>query len=119
MGIYINDEINALAEGLQEMEYILKPGGRGGILSYHSLEDKLVKYFLKYASGIETYDQICDNPTFSLLQKKVIKPSKEEVKGNLRSRSARLRVGVRTEEKRCVGQKFFTQISPLKTTWQC
>jgi len=117
--IYVNDEINALVEGIQEMEYVLKPNGRCAFLSYHSLEDKMVKNFLKYASGQETHGQTESKPTFSLLHKKVIKPTKEEIQKNIRARSAKLRVAIRTEETKCVANKFFTRVSSLKTALQC
>ena len=86
-----NVQINALADGISETEKILKPGGRAAIISYHSLEDKMTKNFFKYASGEEVHRSTCSKPTFDTVHRRVLKPTKEEIERNIRSRSAKLR----------------------------
>jgi 16S rRNA (cytosine1402-N4)-methyltransferase len=80
--IAVNDELGQLEAALPDMVEILKPGGRLAIISFHSLEDRIVKRFMKSHSGTE----------FNILTKKVIKPSQEEIRLNTRARSAKLRV---------------------------
>jgi len=80
-----------ICEGLNGTTQLLKPGGRFVTISFHSLEDKLVKEFLTLSSKDE------EAPTFSFVNKRVIAPSEEEVKENPRSRTARMRIGLRTE----------------------
>ncbi len=77
--IYINDEINNLRKGILNAHKCLKPSGKLLVISYHSIEDRVVKEFSK---------SIFFKPLF----KKPIKPSKEEILKNPRSRSAKLRV---------------------------
>lgn len=81
--IAVNDEIQALKEGLEKSFEILAPSGRMAIISFHSLEDREVKRF-----GKEKHDQ----GVLKILTKKPIIPSNEEIKENPRSRSAKLRV---------------------------
>ncbi len=97
--IEVNDEMGALREMLEGALQLLKPGGRLAILTYHSLEDRMVKNFLR-AGNIEGtiekdfYGNILT--PFRVLEKGR-QPSPEEVERNPRSRSARLRIG----EKKC------------------
>ena len=96
--IEVNQELDALKEMLLQSYEMLKPGGRLVIISYHSLEDRLVKKFLK--NGMfegEPQRDIYGNyeKSFDLLQSKAIVPSKTELEENPRSRSARLRVGIK------------------------
>lgn len=93
--IEVNDEIAVLKRMLQSTLQVLKPGGRLVVLTYHSLEDRLVKNFMK-AGNVEGkvekdfFGRV--NSPFRLVNNKVILPSDEEVARNPRSRSAKLRI---------------------------
>jgi 16S rRNA (cytosine1402-N4)-methyltransferase len=99
----VNDELGELERGLEAAERILKPGGRLAVVSFHSLEDRIVKRFLQSRSGkqakssrylpVETSGPA---PTFELPERHGIEPSEEEVAQNPRARSARLRWAIRT-----------------------
>lgn len=96
--IEVNQELEALKELLIQSHKMLKPGGRLVVISYHSLEDRLVKRFLK--NGMfegEPARDIYGNfeKTFDLLQTKAIIPDEEEIKENSRARSAKMRVGIK------------------------
>jgi len=96
--IEVNQELEALKEMLLQAHRILKPGGRLVVISYHSLEDRLVKRFLK--NGMfegEPERDIYGNfaKTFELLQTKATIPSSEEIDENSRARSAKLRTGIK------------------------
>ncbi|MDB2439344.1 16S rRNA (cytosine(1402)-N(4))-methyltransferase RsmH [Hellea sp.] len=103
--IFINDELGELYCGLCAAEKILKPGGRLIVVTFHSLEDRIVKSFLRRrageVSGGSRYapEVKKDGPAASFKEGKrsVIKPSKDEVQDNARSRSAKLRFAIRTE----------------------
>ena len=94
--IEVNDELGVLKELLEQLPVVLKPKGRAAIISFHSLEDRLVKNFFKKGSfEEETYnpfDREVKEQVFTILSKKPIEASAEELKRNPRSRSARLRV---------------------------
>jgi len=93
--IEVNDEINALKDLLKNSLSILKPGGRIAVISYHSIEDRIVKTFLKTGNfnGIVPYDKYGNNLSpLILLEPRIIFSSKEEKKENNRSRSAILRI---------------------------
>lgn len=93
--IEVNNEIDALKQLLTQAKEALKPGGRLAIITYHSLEDRLVKNFLKAGNleGKEDKDFFGRNLSpFKLLTSKPIVPSAEEVENNPRSRSAKLRI---------------------------
>ncbi len=80
--IAVNDELNSLEDGLEGAFEVLKEGGKICVISYHSLEDRIVKRFFK---------GLCDAGKAELLLKKVLRPRQEEIVRNPRSRSARLR----------------------------
>ncbi len=88
--IEVNGEMDRLRVALRESMALLGSGGRLAVISYHSLEDRLVKEFLRKESR--------ETGNFKLITKKVISPSREEVLINPRSRSARLRVAERIWE---------------------
>ena len=98
--IAVNDEMGALEEMLAQATQVLKPGGRLVALSYHSLEDRMVKNILK--SGQTSGDAIKDfygriYRPYKLLTKKPLEATAEEIEQNSRARSAKLRVGVRLD----------------------
>ena len=103
--IFINDELGELYRGLCAAEKILKPGGRLIVVTFHSLEDRIVKSFLRRrageVSGGSRYAPEIKHegpaPSFTEGKRSVIKPSKTEVTENARSRSAKLRFAIRTE----------------------
>ena len=103
--IFINDELGELYRGLLAAEKILKPGGRLIVVTFHSLEDRIVKKFLRVrserpASGSRYMPEAADadfSPIFNLPSRSAILPSEAELVENPRSRSAKLRVGIRTE----------------------
>ncbi|MFN8264756.1 MAG: 16S rRNA (cytosine(1402)-N(4))-methyltransferase RsmH [Chitinophagaceae bacterium] len=94
--IEVNDELGALKELLQQLPVVLKPGGRASVISFHSLEDRLVKLFFKQGSfEEEPYNPFATGgreQIFRLITKKPIEPGAAEQQSNPRSRSARLRI---------------------------
>jgi len=101
----VNDELGELTAGLEGAESLLAPGGRLVVVSFHSLEDRVVKDFIRERSGdrprpsrhlpAAANDQPA--PTFRPIGRKALRPSEAEVAANPRARSARLRVAERTE----------------------
>jgi len=93
--IEINNELDALKEMLEQALQVLKPSGRLVVISYHSLEDRLVKHFMKTGNfeGIAQKDFFGNvHSPFKMITKKPVVPGSEEISTNSRSRSARLRV---------------------------
>ena len=96
--IYINEELNSLSQALEQSLEILGVGGRMAVISYHSLEDRIVKNFFKKESkycicppNIPECD--CEHfPKLKIVTKKPVSPSQSEIDANKRSRSAKLRV---------------------------
>ena len=94
--IEVNDELGALRDLLLQVPAVLKPGGRAAIITFHSLEDRLVKNFFRRGS----FDEPEEHPFLNRPQanelvpvnKKPITPTEKEMKSNPRSRSAKLRV---------------------------
>ena len=105
--IYVNDELGELARALEAAEAILAPRGRLVVVTFHSLEDRMVKDFLRartgqaggggsrHAPAVETGPVA--SPSFSLLHRKATAASEAEIAANPRSRSAKMRVAIRTE----------------------
>lgn len=100
--IEVNDELGALKEMLQQLPRVLAPGGRAAIITFHSLEDRLVKQFFKTGSFEQVEEHPFENrkqvPPLQVVTKKPILPSADEMKKNPRARSAKLRVAERTIE---------------------
>lgn len=100
--IAVNTEFDQLAEGLAAAERALKPGGMLAVVTFHSLEDRIVKRYMQLASGAEAntnrYAPARAEVTarFELVTKKAVGPDAEELEANPRSRSAKLRVARRT-----------------------
>jgi 16S rRNA (cytosine1402-N4)-methyltransferase len=94
--IEVNDELGALKEMLEQVPTLLKPGGRVAIITFHSLEDRLVKNFFRRGTFDEpdTNPFINDEPVnrLKIITKKPVIASDKEMKQNSRSRSAKLRV---------------------------
>jgi 16S rRNA (cytosine1402-N4)-methyltransferase len=101
--IAVNDELGELARGLAAAERLLKPGGRLVTVTFHSLEDRIVKRFLATRAGSRKSGSrhLPENvdvrpPSFQIINQKPISPSEEEIAANPRARSAKLRAGERT-----------------------
>ena len=101
--IAVNDEYGALMRGLMAAERVLRPGGLLAVVSFHSVEDRMVKRFLqarggqagranRYAPEIEA-----ETPAFEIVTRKAVGPDEDELAVNPRSRSAKLRVARRTD----------------------
>lgn len=98
--IEVNDEMAALKDMLMQCADVIKPGGRLVIISYHSLEDRLVKRFIKNGmfEGEPERDMYGNwYAPFKPLQSKVIVPTQDEINVNPRARSAKMRIAVRNE----------------------
>ena len=103
--LYLNAELDELAEGLCAAERLLKAGGRLVVVTFHSLEDRIAKRFFASRSsagpkGSRHLPDVGDEefaPSFQLINRRPLEPSNDEIRGNPRSRSARLRAGRRTE----------------------
>jgi len=102
--IYVNDELAALADGLHAAERILAPGGRLAVVSFHSLEDRIVKRFLKSRSdraprASRHQPEASNTPaeSFRILNPNPVLPGVAELERNPRARSAVLRIAERTE----------------------
>lgn len=101
--IYVNDELGQLESGLSAAHNLLKAGGRMAIVSFHSLEDRIVKTFMQEKSGKTAnpsrYMPVVEKQaaTLKTITKKPILPTESETKFNPRARSARLRVAEKAE----------------------
>jgi 16S rRNA (cytosine1402-N4)-methyltransferase len=103
--IEVNDELNALKEMLEQAVNVLDEGGRIAVITFHSLEDRIVKIFFKNGNfELEQTNDLYGNPKVNELKvitKKPVIPSIQEIKNNPRSRSSKLRVA----EKQKVSEK--------------
>ena len=100
--IFVNEELAELAQGLAAAEHALKPGGRLVVVSFHSLEDRIVKNFLTArgrapATSRHQPEVAAAPPSFSLLTRKPEIPGDAEIAANPRARSAKLRAAERTQ----------------------
>jgi len=99
--IAVNSELQNLELALKQTIDLLRPGGRLTVISYHSLEDRIVKQFMRDAASsclCPPGTVICrcgHTPTLKLISRKVIKPASLEIESNPRSRSAKLRIAER------------------------
>jgi 16S rRNA (cytosine1402-N4)-methyltransferase len=101
--IFVNKEISELINGLINASKVLKKDGVIGVVTFHSLEDKIVKYFFKSLSenkSVSRYVPKLDQtePLFRMVEKKPITPSSKELKENAPSRSAKLRYIIKKED---------------------
>ena len=99
--IFVNNEIEALNKALKDAVHLLNKGGRIAVISYHSIEDRVVKQFFKYENlscvcpddfPICTCDKVS---TLKIITKKPILPTEEEIHNNSRAKSAKLRIAER------------------------
>ena len=100
--IFVNDELGELVEALGAAERILKPGGRLVVISFHSLEDRIVKSFLtergKQGGGSRHAPEVARaEPSFDVLTRRPVVADEAENATNPRARSAKLRAGERTD----------------------
>ncbi|MEM6408465.1 MAG: 16S rRNA (cytosine(1402)-N(4))-methyltransferase RsmH [Pseudomonadota bacterium] len=109
--IAVNDEFGELIKGLEAAERALKPGGQLAVVSFHSLEDRIVKKFMAARAGAvgggsRYAPEIAkDDPTFTLTPRRAIAADKEELARNPRARSAKLRVATRTDTPPRAGER--------------
>ena len=102
--IFVNKEISELIEGLIKATKLLKTNGKIIVVTFHSIEDKIVKYFFTNFSGNKSrgsryYPDIADKKTlFRNYKNKIIRPSESEIESNSPSRSAKLRFATRSND---------------------
>jgi 16S rRNA (cytosine1402-N4)-methyltransferase len=101
--IAVNDELDALERGLSQAVRILAPEGKLVVISFHSLEDRIVKHFIRDESSecnCPPKHPICTcgaKPSLKIITRKPIRPTDTEIEANRRARSARLRVAIKRE----------------------
>ncbi len=100
--ILVNEELDELQAALLAAEHVLKPGGRLAVVSFHSLEDRIVKNFLnargKSGGGSRHLPEVASlRPSFDILTKRPVVADDAEIAANPRARSAKLRVAMRTD----------------------
>lgn len=102
--IYVNDELGELTRALEAAEHLLAPGGRLVVVSFHSLEDRIVKRFLQSRTGsqesvsrhVPDVVMSSERPSFVVVTRKALEADEEESRKNPRARSAKLRSAIRT-----------------------
>ena len=109
--IAVNDELGQLSSGLRASERALRPGGILAVVSFHSLEDRIVKQFLRSKSGAASGSRHQPpaaeaQATFELVLRKPATPDSSEVSANPRSRSAKLRIARRTDARAAAAKEF-------------
>ncbi len=116
--IFVNKEISELINGITKATKILKPGGKIIVVSFHSIEDKIIKYFFRNFSTNKSkpsrYLPEENNENSALFENyvnKVIKPSKHELEINNPSRSAKLRFAIRSKNKFIYPENLFQKFS--------
>ena len=116
--IFVNKEITELINGMVNATKYLKPGGKIVIVTFHSIEDKIVKFFFKNFSKNKSNpsrylpEESVDNLVlFENYINKIIKPSKEEIRNNNPSRSAKLRFAVRSKNNFFYPEIFFQKFN--------
>ena len=116
--IFVNKEITELINGMVNATKYLKPGGKIVIITFHSIEDKIVKFFFKNFSKNKSNpsrylpEENSDNlALFENYVNKIIKPSKEEIRNNNPSRSAKLRFAVRSKNNFFYPKIFFQKFN--------
>lgn len=101
--IAVNDEYGALIDGLEAAERALRPGGQLAVVTFHSIEDRMVKRFMQARAGAmgggsrHAPAQARPDPQFTLKSRKALGPDASELAENPRARSAKLRIAIRTE----------------------
>lgn len=100
--IAVNEEYDELVGGLEAAERALKPGGKLAVVTFHSIEDRMVKRFFQSRAGVSggnryAPEAIEEVAQFQQVTRKAIGPDEQELEENPRSRSAKLRVGIRTD----------------------
>ncbi|MFT4960824.1 MAG: 16S rRNA (cytosine1402-N4)-methyltransferase [Paracoccaceae bacterium] len=101
--IAVNAEYEELFQGLMAAERALKPGGMLAVVTFHSIEDRMVKRFMQSRAGAQgrgsryVPETVLPDPQFTLKSRKAIGPDDQELEENPRSRSAKLRVAIRTD----------------------
>jgi 16S rRNA (cytosine1402-N4)-methyltransferase len=100
--IFVNDELGELAQALIAAEQVLKPGGRLVVVSFHSLEDRIVKSFLAERAETRGGSRHAPEikraaPSFTVLTKRPVVADEDETARNPRARSAKLRAGERSD----------------------
>lgn len=118
--IYVNDELGELARALRAAEILLKPGGRLAVVSFHSLEDRMVKNFLRAraeapATSRHALPSTSFTPSFKLIDRSGVTASDAEIARNPRARSARLRAAERLQAPAHVSpsENFLPRALPL------
>jgi 16S rRNA (cytosine1402-N4)-methyltransferase len=100
--IAVNGEYDQLVQGLAAAERILRPGGVLAVVTFHSVEDRIVKRFFQARAGTQAGSRYAPSveevpAQFTMQSRKAIRPSQDELAANPRARSAKLRLGRRTE----------------------